>query len=305
MIYAFAGSNWFSLRQEVDSLTNNFMAKNGSLNIEKFDCADKEKSELIASIQSVSLFSEQKLIIVENLFIYKEITEDLNKFLDSIDDTVTFVIVEKTIDKRSSYYKNLKKLPNFKEFNELEGISLENWIKKYVSTKGGDITGSNTRLLIDRVGTNQTFIERELTKLLAYNKDISKQNIELLTDQTPNSKIFDLVDNVFAGREGKALEIYDDQRAQSVEPQAILGMLIWQMHLVATCVATNKSTAEIASSTGLNAFTLGKASKIADRMGKAKVNYFIDLLADIELSSKTKTYNLDDALKLAIVSLKN
>lgn len=305
MIKVLVGSNWFGLKQELDKIIKDFEQKYGSLNIERFDCSDCEKSQLLSSLQSVSLFSNEKLIIVENLASFKDITDDLSKFLLSVDQSTDLIIVEKQIDKRSSYYKNLKKLPGFKEFNELEGSNLESWIKKYVAENDGQISAIDTSFLVERVGANQALIERELSKLLAYNKKITHSTIELLTEQTPNSKIFDLVDNVFAGQEAKALKIYDDQRAQSVEPQAILGMFIWQMHLVATCASTTKSVSEISSNTGLNSFTLGKAMKIADRMGKKGVESFIDLLADIELASKTKNFNLDDALKLAIISLKN
>lgn len=305
MIYALVGDNFFGMKSAVQKLVVDFKSKNGDLSIERFDGAEDEQANFVASINSMTFFSESKLVIIENLSAYKNLVEDLNKFLDTVDDTTTLIIVEKQIDKRSSYYKALRKLTGFKEFSDPNEHSLATWIKNYVSELGGSINQADAQYLVAKVGLNQTLLEREVTKLVQYSADVNRQTIDLLTDATPSTKIFDLVDRAFAGRVDQALQIYDDQRAQRVEPQAILGMLVWQMHLVAVCAVTDKSSSQIAGETGLKEFSLGKARQIALRMKRSGVEKFLDLLADIELKSKSQTYNLDDGLKMAIISLAN
>lgn len=305
MIHVLVGSNWFGIKSDLDKIVNEFKTKNGDLNIERFDGNEDEQSVFEASLNSVSLFAEEKLVIIENLSNYKKLAEELNKFLDTVDQATILVIVEKQIDKRSSYYKNLKKLAGFKEFNELNEASLVSWIKNYTEERSGDISRVDATYLIDRIGPSQTILEREIVKLLAYDKKITQDTITLLTESTPRSKIFDLVDSAFAGRVDQALKIYDDQRAQRVEPQAILGMLIWQMHLVAICALSEKSASQLSADTGISSFSLNKAYNIAKRMGRGGVEKFIDLLCGIDMTSKKQTYNMDDGLKMAIVSLGN
>lgn len=305
MVHVLVGNNFFGMKSAIDKIVTDFKTKNGNLNIEKFDGSENEQADFLASLNSMSLFGDDKLVIIENFETYKSLSEDLNKFLDTVDDQVTLIIVEKQIDKRSSYYKNLKKLPGFKEFGDPSEAGLLAWIKNYTDSLGGQISTADAQYLVDRIGPNQTLLEREITKLVQYSKDVNRQSIDLLTDATPSTKIFDLVDRAFAGRVDQALKIYDDQRAQRVEPQAILGMLIWQMHLVAVCAVSDKSSSQLAAETGLKEFSLSKAKNIAMRMKRSGVEKFLDLLADIEITSKKQTYNLDDGLKLAIISLAN
>lgn len=303
MVYVFAGSNWFGIKTATDQLVTDFLAKNDQLAIERFDGNEDEQAEFVASLSSVSLFSEQKLVIIHSLSAYKSLADDIEAFLDKIDDDTTLLIIEKQPDKRSSYYKKLSKLASFKEFAELNENTLADWLVQCASDLGGQINRSDAAYLIDRVGNSQTSLDHELNKLVQYNPQVNRQTIDLLTDQTIKSKIFDLVNYAFTGQCQKALQVYDEQRKLRTEPQAILGMLVWQMHLVAVCATSNQPASEIARETKLNSFTLSKSEKIARAMGRGQVSQFLKLLTSIDLTSKKQTYNLDDALKLAIVSL--
>ena len=304
MIKIFAGNNWFGIKTALGSETRAFLASNSAINIERFYGPDNQSADIVASLDSLSLFSDKKLVIVELLSVHKEIADNIDEFIAKVDGDTSLIIIEPNIDKRSGYYKNLKKLDGFNEFNELDESKLITWVKEYVGQNSGEITPADAQYLMFRVGASQTNIERELTKLLQYDKKVTKDTIDLLTNQTPASTIFSLVDCAFSGDIKKALKLYDEQISLRVEPQAIFGMLVWQMHIVAVCLASgSKNASEISSETGLNSYVLGKAKNIAMRMGKAKILEYMDLLRDIEKTSRTKTYNFDDAMRLAITKL--
>ena len=304
MIKVFVGNNWFAIKSALDKEIDVFLSKNSDINIERFYGPEAEYNDVSTSLSSVSLFSENKMVIIEKLSTYKDVTENLTDFLDKVDNQTSLIIIEPNIDKRSTYYKNLKKLDGFSEFNELEENHLCNWIQKFVAEKSGEISFNDARYLVFRVGNNQGNIEKELTKLLQYDKKITKYSIDLQTNQTPNSTIFSLVETAFSGDVKKALKLYEEQRSLKIEPQAIFGMLVWQMHIVAICVsAGTKNATEISNDTGISSYVIGKSKTIADRMGRAKVVEYLDLLAEIEATSRRQTYNFDDAMKLAITKL--
>jgi DNA polymerase III delta subunit len=304
MIKVFVGNNWFGIKSALDLEINKFLKTGDSLNIERFYGPDSEPNDINAAIDSVSLFSDNKLVIVDQLSAHKEIQENIDDFLQKVGDETTLIIIEPNIDKRTAYYKNLKKLDGFKEFNELDENSLTNWVVEYAKDNSGEISRADAQYLIFRVGNSQTNIEREMTKLIQYDKKITKDTIDLLTNQTPSSTIFSLVDSAFSGDVKKALRLYEEQRSLRVEPQAIFGMLVWQMHIVAVClVAGDKNPAELSAETGINSYVLGKSRTIAKTMGKAKILEFLDLLQHIEKTSRKQTYNFDDAMKLAITKL--
>lgn len=304
MITVLAGSNWFALKDELDKLVQDFRDKHGDLAIERIYAPDTNIAEILTSLGGVSLFAADKMVILTEVSGNKDAADKLDKILESVGEGTSLIIVEKVLDKRSVYYKSLKKLNNFQEFNELSENALVQWAIEYVSKSGGKINAMDALYLIERVGSSQTMIERELAKLVLYDKNISRENIDNLTEAAPSSSVFNLVESAFSGNVKGALKIYEEQRTLRKEPQAIYGMLVWQMHMVAVCAAAgNKSAQEVSAETGLNSYSLGKAQIVARRMGAVKVQEFLKLLRDIEITSKSQTYDFDEALKYAITSL--
>lgn len=304
MVYAIVGSNWYLVKQTLDQIVSEFEKEHGDLATERFYGPESTYEEIAGALSSVSLFMSTKMVIVYDLSANKTVAERIDELLKLASDDTRLVIVESNVDKRSSYYKQLKKLKNFKEFGEVSEDALASWAAKYVGDNKGTLSLNDARYLIQRVGANQTGMERELAKLIQYDPKISRNSINELTDQTPTGTIFNLVDTVFSGDVSGTLRMYDNQRALKVEPQAIFGMFVWQMHIVAVCLtAGNKSASQISNDTGLNSYVVGKAQTIARRMGNQKVKEFLALLRDIELTSKKQTYNFDDAIKYAITTL--
>lgn len=304
MVTALVGTNWYKVKQSLDDIYTSFARAHGELAVERLQGSDVSLEEIKSITSAVTLFTSDKLVVVYDLSQNKQAAEQVDELIESINDETHLVLVETGMDKRSAYYKRLKKLENFIDCSEPTAIELEKWAIDYIQKSGGELSKADARYLIERIGINQALIERELAKLVQYDPKVSRQSIDELTEQTPTSTIFNLIDLVFAGNVAGALKLYDEQRSQKVEPQAIFGMMVWQMHLVAVCVtAGSRSASDIASETGLNAYSLGKAQAISKRMGKQKVAEFLDLLAEIEMTSKKQTYNLDDALKYAIIKL--
>ncbi len=304
MITVLTGKNWYRIKSELDAIVRNFRTDHDDLAVERINGPEASLADIFGAVSGVSLFAADKLVVITDLSANKEAVEKIEKITDSVAESTWLVLVESVVDKRSVYYKFLKKLDNFSEFNELSEEALASWAVDYVLEFGGILKINDARYLIERVGPDQTLLERELTKLFLYDKNISKETINSLTEETPSSTVFNLVEAAFRGDVKGALKLYDEQRALRKEPQAIYGMIVWQMHLVAVAAAAgNKGTREIAADTGLNSYSLGKAQIIARNMGATKIQEFLKLLRDIEITSKRQTYDFDEAMKYAITRL--
>lgn len=304
MIKIFVGNNWFGIKSALDKEVSEFLKKHDGINIEKIYCPETDFNSVKSALFSVSLFSEDKLVILDKLSFHKQVTDDVKCFLDAVPESTRLIIVESDIDKRSSYYKTLKKHPNFEEYSQLDENGLVKWVIEFVNSKSGKISSVDARYLVSRVGLDQINLENELTKLLQYNQNIDKNSIDINTDEIPTSTIFSLVDTAFSGNLEKAMRFYDEQRAMKVEPQAIFGMLVWQMHVVAVVAcASNANTSKLSAETGISSYVMDKSKRIADKMGKAKIIEYLDFIADIEKTSRKQAYNFDDAMRLAIVKL--
>ncbi|MBX4197110.1 hypothetical protein KW801_00960, partial [Candidatus Saccharibacteria bacterium] len=101
-----------------------------------------------------------------------------------------------------------------------------------------------------------------------------------------------------------ALELYDEQRAQKVEPQAIMAMLAWQLDLIALAVyGKGKDANSIAKDAGLSPYPLIKAQRLASNISQAKLRTMVDRALELDYKSKTTALDLDEALKTYIVTL--
>lgn len=305
MTIALSGANAFLRNEKLQQLTQNFVKEHGDLALEKIEAEATEYNQIIGAVESLPFLASKKMVILHDLSLNKEASEKLEDLIRLAGDTTDLVIVETKVDKRSAYFKQLKKTTDFHEFNELDDSTMTNWLVNEAQALGATLTRSDASYLVQRVGVNQLKLSHELQKLIQYNPRITKQTINELTAENPSSTIFNLIDSIFSGNVAHAMRIYDEQRQQKVEPQAIQGMLVWQMHAVAIAASAPSSvnTAQIAKDSSMSPYVIQKSQRIAQAMGRTKVIEFMKLLRDFDYRSKREVFDYDEALRYAILSL--
>lgn len=304
MIITITGNNNFALRRRLDEMTSKFVEKYGALALEKFDGEEHEAQVITDGLQSLPFLTQKKLVVVRSGGLNKEFMEQIEQIISSIGDTTNVVFYEPQIDKRMIYFKVLKSQTQFEEFNELDPQNLAKWLVEEAKMEGGRLGLADANYLVERVGTNQSLLASELNKLLIYKSEITRQNIDLLTEPRPQSKIFDLLDAAFAGRKERALKLYDEQRAQKVEPQAILAMIAWQLQQIAiTKTAGNRSITQVSKDSGMKEYPLRKAKNLADKLSDKDLKKMVSEVLNIDWRGKTTALDMDEAIKTYIVSL--
>jgi len=304
MITTLTGSNSYLLTAELKRRIADFIAAYTDMGLEKVDGEDGDYSRISEAIQNLPFLAAKKLVVLRNPSANKEFTEKFDDLLNTIPETNDVLIYESKLDKRSSYAKLLQKKTDFQTFDEVREQELPNWLMAEAKVRGGEIGRREATLLINRLGTNQQLLNNELDKLLAYQPTITSETIELLTDPTPQSTIFQLLDEGFAGHVQKAMELYHDQRSQRVEPQAIIPMLAWQLQTIALVKAAGQKPVEtIASETRLNPFVVRKSRSIAGRLTFNRLKELIHELRELDVSLKTTPIDADEALKLFLLHL--
>lgn len=304
MIITLTGTNNFMLQNELKKRVNEFLKENGDMALERIDCEDTEYEVISGSLQSMPFLAPKKLIVLRHPGAHKKFSEELTDLVETIPDSTDVIIVEPKPDKRSVYYKTLKKITEFKEFVPLESNQLANWLVNEANSRGGSLSPSDCRYLIERVGDDQQLLNNELDKLLAYDPKITRQIIDILTEPAPQGTVFQLLDAAFAGNTKKVLELYDGQRAQKVEPLAILAMLAWQLHVLSIVkTAGERTPPEIAKEAGLNPFVVQKTAGIARRISLADVKRLVSDLQKLDVKMKSTSIDADEALKFYLMKL--
>lgn len=304
MIIVLTGSNSFLLKSTLSGLVSDFVKEHTDMGLERIDGEEAEYDRIRESLESLPFLASKKMVVLNRPSANKEFVEKSEQLLDNIPETTDVIIVEPKLDKRLSYYKYLKKKTEFKEFNELDEYGLSNWLVELAKEKDAKLNSNDARYLIDRVGANQQLLASEITKLLQYNPEVTRQTIELLTEPTPQSTIFELLDAAFVGNTKKALDIYQEQRALKVEPIQIIAMLAWQLHVLTIIkTAGDREASTIASEAKINPFVVRKSQNIANKMTLSELKQLIADVSELDITMKSQSIDADDALSHLLVKI--
>ena len=292
------------MRAELNRRVQDFVKEHTDMGLEKLDAEEAEASRLVDAVQNLPFLASRKLVVLRNPGSNKEFAEKFEDLMPNIPDITDVIIYEPKLDKRSSYAKLLQKQTEFKSFDELGERELPAWLVAEAKSRGGSLSQADALYLLNRVGANQQLLTNELNKLLIYDPKITRETIDLLTELTPQSTIFQLLDAAFAGNTKRALEIYEDQRAQRVDPQAIIPMLAWQLQTLAVIkTAGQKPVEQIAAEAKLNPFVVRKSVGIANKLSLAQLKKLVHDLRVLDVKLKTSSIDADEALKFYLLNI--
>lgn len=305
MITAFIGDNGPAREQAAKDYIGSFIGVHGSSAIDRFSGDAIEKADLKDTIASIPFLSNKRMVIVRDLSANKNLSENFEEVAGSVADSTELIIIENHIDSRSKYLGELKKQAEVKEFAHLEGEDLVRWIIEQAAALNGKISHADALFLVERIGTNHQLIINELAKLILYEPTITQESIKLMTTYTPQSSVFAMLDSAFNNQTEKALKLYQEQRALGSEPQAILGMIAWQLHVLAVVkAAVDKSPQQIANESKLNPFVIRKNLNIAKNINSGKLVKMIDNAINADIMIKSTTTNPDNVLQTLIISFR-
>lgn len=304
MIITLTGTNTFMLKTELNKAVAEFVNKHGDIALEKYDGDEASAERMMEAVQSLPFLASKKLVVLHNPSTQKPFVKAIEQVLKNVSATTELIMVEPNLDKRSAYYKVLRTKTEYKEFNVLEMHNLSTWIVQYVKEQDGNISLIDAKYVIERVGQNQQMLANELDKLITYSPQITRQTINLLTELTPQSTIFELLDAAFAQESKKIIRLYKEQRALKVEPQQIVAMLAWQLHVLAVVKAAGERGAEqIAKEAKLNPFVVRKTMGIARKVSLNHVKALVRRALELDVKLKTKTMDADDALVYFLLTI--
>lgn len=252
MLYFLFGPDTYRSKQKLKELLEKYQT---DFEIHKIDGENIKFEELRNKINSISIFSSKRLFVIENLSLNKN-QQQITSFLKDAnlyartEDYVNNILIfwEEKINKNTSLYKFLstshittkhqardkkKADENFVfEFNQLDNNELKKWVNDYVKQKAGKIESMAIQDLTMNGKNNLWKLSQELDKLLAYNKNITLDNICLLTNSNFDNNIFNLTDAIGTGNKVTALELINKQLESGMQPIYLLSMIIRQFRIL-------------------------------------------------------------------------
>lgn len=298
------GSNDFARGQALKALRDEFVVAHGDFGLEIIDAAETDFGRLLESVSSLPFLAARRMIVLSNIGQNKSITDNPEALLEAVADTTDLLIDERKFDRRLNLYKLLKKRADLREFNELDERALARWLNEEATKRGGKLSLTDASYLVDRIGTDQLGLSNELDKLLLYDEHVTKQTIDALTEPLPRSSVFDLLDAAFRGDKHRTLELYQDQRRQQVEPQAIMGMIAWQLHILAVVKFNEKESPDtLAKEAKLNPFVVRKTLGLTRNLSQQQVKDLVQRALKLDVRLKSEQIDADDAVQHFLLAI--
>lgn len=235
MTYLLIGDH---LKEEINKIitTNNI----GKESITTYDLDLDTFDNVLIDLNTVSLFNDTKCIICKNAYNIKEF-DSFKEYLKYETNNILILIMKDSKDN-----KELFKL--CKNIIDLSKIDLENYVKKEL--KEYKISPLNINLLINNCNNNFNRVVQEVEKLKMYKyeeKEITRDDINLLIKKNLDSNIFDLIDYINKGNRKEAYRVYNELIKNNEAPVKILVTLANNYRLIyqVKVLVNSKSDKEI------------------------------------------------------------
>ena len=326
--------------KEVDASANSLTTLDGQIS---------DIKKISDTLSARSLLTSRRMIIIENIFLNKgktifvEILDYLKKI--KADDEKDIIIVMRetsikigktgkqavTVDsigkekplliKPQALFSYLVKQKFSQEFKLLTNVELINWIKKRVTSQGGNIANQAVQTLISLIGNNLWQINNEINKLINYkiglepsiipggnlvNKNIEVADIEKLTKGKFDENIFALTDAISNKNKALATKLLNEQYAAGLTDSYLLSMFIRQFKIllqIRQALDSGLTSRKITSELRLHPFVIQKGISQVRNFNLPNLKQILAKLLSIDFDLKNGRIDGQTMLNLLIAKI--
>lgn len=304
MIFLLHGPESFRRQQKLKELKDKFINTLDPLgqSLSFLDGSKCSLTNLNESLNSASLFTKKRMLIIENIFlnqqenIFPELLKLCQKNTGNDDNIIIFneEQIKKTALKSEvkKFADWLFKQPYVQEFKALNNIQLANFVREKMATNKSSISNSALNLLISKTGNDLWRLNNEINKLIATaNKKIISDELvnELVVGEIENN-IFALIDALVAKKNELAIRLLEEQLSAGLSVEYILAMLQRQIKIMLSIKImqneNNLSQNDIVKKLKLHPFVIQKASQQAKNFSLDELHAFWQSLLEIDFNNK-------------------
>ncbi len=309
MNYLLYGIEDFLINLEINKIKSDF----DDLFISRYDLEECSIKDIIEDANTISLFGDKKLIIVDNSYVFSRTNKKaddidlLEDYLNNFNRDVTIIFVDRLekIDNVKKIVKVIKTKGVIKEFNKTN--NLNGIVRNFFA--GYKIDNNCIELLIKKVGKNISILYQEIEKLKLYkidNKEILRSDIEDLTCEYIEIDIFKFIENIINKNKTESIKTYKELLKYNEEPIKIIALLASKIRLMyQASILTSKGYSEddIASILDVKKYPVHLAIVSGYKYNPKILLHYLLELADLDYGIKSG--NIDNVLGLELFILKS
>ena len=229
-LYLIEGTNNILIDKEINKIING----NKNIDIIKYNLEERLIDDVIETLDTYDMFKRKKIVIAYNPLFYNSVVENFNiniflKYLNNPSDNI-FIIVANKINNKLKVVKDTIK---YFKYIKLSDVNISSYIKDNLDNYKMDNITIN--YFINKVGKDLNELINELNKLKLYkldDKNILKEDIDLICKQNFENTIFDLIDAIIKKNKKKVIELYNYFINNGTEVFQILVLLSNQIRLI-------------------------------------------------------------------------
>ena len=312
MIYVLYGLEKFLIEAEVEKIikTNNI----DQFSISKYSAKQTNLDDVFFDVDSMSLFGNKRVIIVDDAYFFTGEKASDDKALDKIErfltsfatnNIVIFIINSEKMDERKKITKLVKKVGQVKEFNAKTDANL--MINSLLSEY--KISAANINLIKKRINNKLEVVNNEIEKLIIYKgseKEIAEEDIYNVISEYPNIDFFEFIDDIINKKIPEALKTYQELLKLKEEPIKIIVTLANQFRLMYQAKKLFQSgylERDIVSETGEHPYRVKLAISKAQKYRDEDLIDLLKKLGEINLNIKKGLVDSKTSLELFILDL--
>ncbi|MCJ7786863.1 hypothetical protein MUP06_01450 [Patescibacteria group bacterium] len=333
MLIFLYGPDTYRSHQKLNEIIANYkkIHKSG-LNLKYFDFKKDSYQEFKDEFQTISMFQEKKLVVLENTFsnaeFKRKFLENSKKFIDS-KDIILFYTTDQIL-KKDPLFGFLKKQAKFQEFELLAGQKLKNWVKKEFEKYQCQISDTALGKLIEFTGNDLWQITNEIKKLVSYRaplqrgeggkenevlfdqkkQKIEEEDVELLVRPKIETDIFKTIDAISSRNKKQALILIHKHLEKGDSPLYLLSMINFQFRnllLVKSCESKGELYINdmriLSKKLKLHPYIIRKSIQQARRFTIDELKKIYQKIFEVDLNIKTGKIDPQTALDMLIAEI--
>lgn len=296
-VYLLFGDEKYDLQRKVTQIKKEF--DNLELGVNFFNITNENVEQLKEIIQEVTFFGSHKLIIIKNTNLKFDI-----EILYNIDEDIIVIIIEDSIDKRTTNYKKIAKIADIEEFKTLDRKTMTTYVydlmKRYKLSPTFDVAD----YFVEVCGLDKNNNINEMKKIVIFMESqgiVTKDIINKVCSKTLNAKIFDVLNQIIEKNHTKALMMLDDilkQKESIIKIYIMLYKQIKQMYMIK--YLKSKKETNISSILGIHPYTFKLLEISSGKYSTSELKHIINMFGDYDEKVKNGDLDFEIGLKKII-----
>ena len=316
-VYLFEGEEEYIKAQAVKTLCKRLLP-DGLEQMNLTELVSPAADELIASAETLPVMADKRVVLARDfapLSSAKSTDDgDAERMIEYLDAAPPFTclvfLVKGKADRRRKLYTYCNQKHTVVDFSPMTEPQAVDWIIKSMRALGKKISSAAAERFLFTVGNDAALLKQEIEKLADYTGErdtVTEDDIAVITVQSLESTVFQMVDAQVAGNYGEAFLLMHRLLESGEDRMMILAMLLRQYRMLyqMRCLLEEKtSQGELASLLKIPPFAVRRMQSQSMRYGKEQLKAVYDFLLDFEYRLKSGRLPQDGCAEAALMQMK-